>query len=71
MKRTIKITTTEYITVEVSRPIVVDTSYDSEYFPWEDSKWKKFCKDHNFNYAQDSHGKIYDLYLQMCAEGMI
>lgn len=35
-----------------------------------DKKWIKFCKEHHFHPIKDSRGKIYDLYLQLCAEGL-
>ena len=44
--------------------------YPSKYHKGEDKKWIKFCKEHHFHPIQDAEGKIYDLYLQLCAEGL-
>lgn len=37
----------------------------------EDKKWIKFCREHNFHPHKDYNTKIYDLYLRLCAEGII
>ena len=70
MKKTIKITTTEYITVEFNDVIAVDTSYDGDYYPWNDQKWIDFCKKHGFDH-RITNGKTFDLYLRLCAERMV
>lgn len=49
-------------------------SYDSNYemfIPQEEYKWVQFCRAHNFSPTKDYGGKIYRLYLEMCAEGLI
>lgn len=35
----------------------------------KDKKWIKFCREHNPH--KDYNTKIYDLYLRLCAEGII
>lgn len=53
--------------------ITLDTnssSYD-RFIPWEESKWIKFCKEHRFHPIKDYESKIYRMYLEMCAEGML
>ena len=42
-----------------------------KYHKSTDEKWKKFCKEHNFNLQSGRNSKIYNLYLQLCAEGII
>lgn len=37
----------------------------------KDKKWIKFCREHNFHPHKDYNTKIYDLYLRLCAEGII
>jgi len=50
----------------------IDTEEDKgDYRVWKDKKWYKFCKDHNFHPIKDAYGRIYQLYLQLCAEGII
>lgn len=41
-----------------------------DYKKEEDEKWLKFCKEHNFD-SRNTNGKYYDLYLRMCAEGLL
>lgn len=51
--------------------IIEGTAPSDKYYLFLDKKWQKFCKDHNFSPTKDANGKIYDLYLQLCAEGII
>lgn len=37
----------------------------------KDKKWIKFCREHNSHPHKDYNTKIYDLYLRLCAEGII
>lgn len=73
MKITIKMENPyEECIIEVPGVLYVHTiEYEREYHVWNDEKWKKFCKEHHFDYKNDVFGKIYDLYLRLCAEGMI
>lgn len=36
----------------------------------EEPKWVAFCKAHNLN-RYHTHGKWYDLYLRLCADGLL
>lgn len=36
-----------------------------------DKKWINFCKEHGFHPIKDANNKIYDLYLQLCIEGLV
>lgn len=38
---------------------------------YNEPKWVEFCKKHGFDPFGDARGKKYDIYLQMCAYGMI
>lgn len=72
MKVTIKVST--YDVVEINIPVIMqeecaDNNCD-KYHSYADPKWKKFCRDHNFD-SRKPWGKVYDLYLRMCAEGML
>lgn len=72
MKRYIRITFSEVIEIDDQELIVPETPIvptREKYHIWEDEKWKKFCKEHNFNHRE--YGKIYDLYLRLCAEGLV
>lgn len=42
-----------------------------EFIPWEEPKWIKFCNKHRFHPVNDYGGKIYRMYLEMCAEGLV
>jgi hypothetical protein len=42
----------------------------SEYFRFTDKKWLEFAKKHNLTNA-DAYGKWYELYLQLCANGLL
>lgn len=55
-----------------SLSVSVEESSDfaEKYHKCKDRKWFKFCKEHNFNPYKDADGKIYDLYLRLCAEGL-
>lgn len=58
---------------EFDAPAICVSLFSTEkgdYSPLKDEKWLKFCKEHRFN-PQNNKGKIYDLYLRMCAEGML
>lgn len=58
---------------EFDTPAICVSLFSSEkgdYSPLKDEKWLKFCKEHNFN-SKNVQGKIYNLYLEMCAEGML
>ena len=44
---------------------------EDKYYIHKDKKWKDFCKKHHFNPRTDVNGKIYRLYLDLCAEGII
>lgn len=44
---------------------------EDKYYKHRDKKWIKFCKEHHFHPRKDANGKIYNLYLQLCAEGII
>ena len=60
--------------IEIKQIIILrddSKSDDDKYNKFTDPKWIKFCKDHRFHYVKDSYGKIYELYLQLCAEGLI
>ena len=46
-------------------------SFEDKYYKSRDEKWRKFCKEHHFHPHKDANGKIYRLYLQLCAEGII
>lgn len=46
-------------------------SFEDKYHKFRDEKWIKFCKEHRFHPTKDANGKIYNLYLQLCAEGII
>lgn len=46
------------------------SSYE-RFIPWEESKWVDFCKKHRFHPVKDYGGKIYRMYLDMCAEGLL
>nr|DAI51238.1 MAG TPA: hypothetical protein [Caudoviricetes sp.]DAQ75757.1 MAG TPA: hypothetical protein [Caudoviricetes sp.] len=37
----------------------------------KDKKWLKFCREHNFDSYRDYNTKVYDLYLRLCAEGLL
>lgn len=41
------------------------------FYRWKDKKWIAFCKKHHFHPLKDAYGKIYDLYLRMCGEGLV
>lgn len=47
-----------------------NSSYE-RFIPWEEPKWIKFCKEHRFHPVKDYESKIYRMYLDMCAEGML
>lgn len=72
MKVTIKVSLYDDVEVDITQPIVVDNDYinPDQYRTYMDKKWKKFCKEHNFD-SRKPWGKFYDLYLRLCAEGMI
>ena len=58
---------------EFDAPSICVSMFSTEkgdYSPETDEKWLKFCKEHNFN-SKNTRGKIYNLYLEMCAEGML
>lgn len=42
-----------------------------KYYKHLDEKWIKFCKEHNFNPHTDANNKVYRLYLDLCAEGLV
>lgn len=44
---------------------------DDRYSKYTDKKWHKFLHDHGFKSAQNVPEKWYDMYLVMCAEGMV
>lgn len=56
------------LTVNIDMDIL---SRYERFTPWEEPKWIKFCKKHNFNPIKDFNTKFYRLYLDMCAEGII
>lgn len=50
------------------------TSYGSNYdrfVPQEEPKWVEFCRKHKFSPTRDYGSKVYRMYLEMCAEGLI
>ena len=52
--------------------ITVSIEYEESRFCREsEPKWIDFCKEHHFHPVKDAYGKIYDLYLELCAEGMV
>lgn len=58
---------------EFDTPSICVSMFSTEkgdYSPETDEKWLKFCKEHNFN-SKNTRGKVYNLYLEMCAEGML
>ena len=59
----------EVETVIIDFGIIRET--EDYFFPCEEPKWVKFCKDHRFNPKEDYNTKIYKLYLEMCAEDML
>lgn len=57
--------------VESSYCIVVSIEYEeSKFDKYTEPKWVNFCKKHHFHPVKDAHGKIYELYLELCAEGL-
>lgn len=71
MKVTIKLSMWDYIEVETTTLKKELPSGNSYFRRAEEDKWVKFCKKHNFHPIHDAHGKIYDLYLELCAEGLV
>lgn len=61
----------ESIEINVHSINISIEEHTGEFIPWEEPKWRKFCKAHNFDRIKDYGGKIYRLYLDMCAEGML
>lgn len=64
----------EFLEINIhSINITLDTNASSyeRFIPWEEQKWIDFCKKHRFNPERDYYTKIYRLYLDMCAEGLI
>ena len=53
--------------------ITVSEDYDahSSFCKYTEPKWVEFCKEHHFDNVKDAHGKIYEMYLVYCAEGLI
>lgn len=48
-----------------------NTSSYERFIPWEEPKWIDFCNKHRFHPVNDYGGKIYRMYLDMCAEGLL
>lgn len=69
MKVTIQVT--KWSAEEISISTTVIDVLSSRFNRVEDPKWVKFCKEHHFHPRKDLHTKYYDLYLRLCAEGML
>lgn len=54
-------------TVNTSLTVYCKATYKKS----EDPKWLQFCKDHRLTKRETTNPKWYDLYLQLCAEGII
>lgn len=70
LKKQILISEEEVFEFEPAICVSLFSTEKGDYSPLKDEKWLKFCKEHKFN-PQNNKGKIYDLYLRMCAEGML
>ena len=60
----------EYAMVNTSFRLVEKDTND-KYYKHKDEKWRAFCKKHKFHPQKDANGKIYHLYLRLCAENLI
>jgi hypothetical protein len=67
----IVVRTSYYDYAELNIPIITVQVGDSRFYRDREEKWIEFCKKHNFNPHKDAYGKIYDLYLELCAEGLV
>ena len=56
---------------EISLTPLPEPECGSKYNKLSDKKWRSFCKAHHFHPTKDANGKIYDLYLKLCAEGLV
>lgn len=70
MKAIIRITMWESLEIE-TLTITREVPAEDHFCKFTEKKWIKFCKEHNFNPIKDCRGKIYELYLQLCAEGLV
>lgn len=71
MKVTIQITHYESDYIDFSIVHTRKCEEPKHFHGWEEPKWVNFCKKHHFNPKKDYRSKIYHLYLQLCAEGMV
>lgn len=59
---------TTYGNIVVQEKVIADKAHFDRF---EEPKWVEFCKKHGFNRYDDAFGKIYDLYLIMCGQGLV
>ena len=55
----------------INTSLSANSSSYERFIPWEEQKWIDFCYKHKFHPVKDYGGKIYRMYLEMCAEGLV
>lgn len=67
----VRIKVTYYEVEEVNLDNIPAVGANEYSHPYKEEKWIKFCRKHNFNPWKDYYTKVYDLYLRLCAEGLV